>query len=293
MLLFEKEQVKNAINLSCFMDFMNEIEPLYHEEIPLPLIALFPWNDIQKILSDFIVTGLSNLTDAHGQSPSVVLPQIIKGVYFCLAEDARHFTIHGSLYYDEVDWAAGTDYDYKPCTELFTQLSDALASLQMSSETIQDLLYLFAAFTLLKTLKKVDSIPDVANAAMALGYCDGDILILGHFIDQQFSEQIKIIEDGQYENPSTQPVQVYKPVAPRGDLWYYMRTYCMGFIEEHELTERFLEFGETEAKRISDEFKSQLSLNQCPLCNALKKTPRARLCLKCGEFTPPTTGLHS
>lgn len=71
-----------------------------------------------------------------------------------------------------------------------------------------------------------------------------------------------------------------------------MRDNFMVFIKEHGITERFFEFGETEAKQISDEFKSQLILNQCPLCNALKKTPRARLGLKCGEFTPPNVNIQ-
>ena len=287
MLLFTSEPVKKALTLTHFIDFITEIAPLYDEEIPLSLIARFPWDDIQKILHEFIIIGLNNLTDSDSQPPNPPLPQFIKGVYFCLAEDAYHFSIHGSLYYNENDWAAGTDYDYKESTELFTQLSRELVSLKLDSEITQDLLYMFAVFTLLKTLKTIDNIPDIANAAMALGYCDGDILILGHFIEQQFSEHLEIIEDGQYDNSSTQPVQVHKPVAPRGDLWSYMKSNCMVFINDHGLTERFYEFGETEAKRISDEFKSQLILNQCPLCNAIKKTARARLCLKCGEFTPP------
>lgn len=287
MLLFEKEQAKKATHLSRFMDFINEIVPMYEGEIPLELIAFYPWDQIQKILSELIITGLHNFTDSAGQPPGVVLPKIIKGVYFCLADDARHFSIYGSLYYNEEDWAASTDYEYVNSTELFMQLSDGLASLQLDSKIIPDLLYMFAAFTLLKTLRPIDGIQVVANAAMALGYSDGDILTLGHFIDQQFNECIEIVENGAYGNPSRKPVEVYRPVAPRGELWDYMRTNCMAFIQEHGLLERFSELGETEAERISDEFKGQLNFNWCPLCNAIKKTPRARLCLKCGEFTPP------
>ena len=287
MLLFEKEQVKKATHLSRFMDFINEIVPLYEEEIPLYLIAFYPWDEIQKRLSELIITALRNFTDSDGQSPSVVLPKILKGVYFCLADDAQHFSIHGSLYYNEEDWSAGADYDYKDSTELFMQLSDELVSLQLDSKVIQDLLFMFAAFTLLKTLRTIDDIKDVANAAMALGYSDGDILTLGHFLDQQFNEHIEIVENGAYENPSTAPVEVYRPVAPRGDLWSYMKANFMAFIQEHGLLERFCELGETEAERISEEFKGQLNFNRCPLCHAIKKTPRARLCLKCGEFTPP------
>ncbi|MGQ3891071.1 hypothetical protein [Legionella sp. CNM-4043-24] len=287
MLIFEKEQVKKATHLNRFTDFINEIAPLYEAIIPFDVIAIFPWDDIQKILSEYIITGLRELTDSAGQSPDVVLPDSIKGVYFCLADDARHFSIHGSLYYNEIDWAAQADYDYKGSNELFTQLSDALRSLSLSIEVTQDLLYLFAAFTLLKTLRKIDSIPDVANAAMTLGYSCGDILILGRFIDQAFHEQIEIVIDGEYENPSTAPVIAHEPTEPRGDLWHYMDSYSTDFIRNHGLTERFYKLGEAEAVRISEEFKSELILNQCPLCNAIKKTPRARFCLKCGEFTEP------
>lgn len=287
MLLFEKKQVKKATHLSRFMDFINEIVPLYEEEIPLDLIAFYPWDEIQKSLSELIITGLSNFIDSAGQPPSAVLPKYLKGVYFCLADDALHFSINGSLYYNEADWAAGTDYSYNDNNDLFTQQSKRLASLLMNSQITQDLLYMFVAFTLLKTLRTIDDIKDVANAAMALGYSDGDILILGHFLDQQFSEHIEIVENGAYENPSTAPVKVYSPVAPRGDLWRYMGANFMAFIEEQGLSERFCELGEREAERISDEFKGQLNFNRCSLCHAIKKTPRARLCLKCGEFTPP------
>lgn len=292
MLIFENEQVKKATHLNRFIDFINEIAPLHNEEIPLDVVAIFPWDGIQKILGELIVTGLRDLTDSAGQSPNVVLPKIIKGVYFCLADDARHFSIHGSLYYNETDWSAEAEYDYADSNELFTQLSNALVSLSLDTQTTQDLLYMFTTFTLLKTLRKIDGIPDVANAAMTLGYCGGDILILGHFIDHEFNEHIEIVEDGEYENPSTAPVRIYKPTAPRGELWNYMSSNVMVFIEEHGLTERFYEFGETEAERIRDEFKSELILNQCPLCNAIKKTPRARFCLKCGEFTPPRVNIQ-
>jgi hypothetical protein len=287
MMIFEKEQVKEATHLSRFMDFINEIVPLYEEEIPLYLIAFFPWDEIQKRLRELIITALRNFTDSAGQSPSVALPKILKGVYFCLADDARHFSAHGSFYYNEEDWAASADYSYQDSAELFMQLSDDLASLQLDAEVIRDLLFMFAAFTLLKTLRTINNIKDVANAAMALGYSDGDILILGHFLDQQFNEHIEIVENGAYENPSTAPVEVYIPVAPRGELWNYMKDNFTAFLQEHGFLKRFCELGETEAERIRDEFKSQLNFNRCPLCNALKRTPRARLCIKCGEFTPP------
>ncbi|MFJ1268537.1 hypothetical protein ACD661_08225 [Legionella lytica] len=284
MLLFEKEPVKKALHLDRFMDFINEIVPLYEEEIPLELIALLPWDELQKRLSEYISAGLGNLTDSAGQPPGAVFPKILKGVYFCLGD---YFSIHGSLYYNEVDWAANAAYDYKDSSELFMQLWNELVSLQLDLKIILDLRYMFAVFTSLKTLRTIDGIKDIANAVMALGYSDGDILTLGYFSEQQFQEHIEIVDNGEYENPSTAPVEVPRPVVPRGDLWDYMRSYCMTFIQEQGLQERFWEFGGAEAERISHEFKEQLILNRCPLCHAIKKTPRARLCLKCGEFTPP------
>ena len=280
--MFEKEQVKKAVRLTHFMDFINKISPFY-DDIPLDVLGLFPWNDDQETLGHYIENGLKNLADDFGQPPST----IIKGVYFCLADDARHFSIHGSLYYNEADWAANTYYNYNIDIELFSNLSDELTLLQLDSEVIQDLLYLFSAFTLLKTLNTIDNIPYIANTTMALGYCDGDELILGYFLNQNFIEHIEIIENGEYENPSAAPVIVREPLAPRGDLWMYMFYNCMSFMETHELTGRFYKFGEEEAERICDTFKNQLTLNHCPLCDAIRKTPRARLCLKCGEFTPP------
>lgn len=65
----------------------------------------------------------------------------------------------------------------------------------------------------------------------------------------------------------------------------------MDFLQERGLLERFYALGEAEAERISDEFKNQLNLNRCPLCHAIKKTPRARLCLKC-DVIQQTGGLR-
>lgn len=106
-------------------------------------------------------------------------------------------------------------------------------------------------------------------------------------INQHVIEHIEINDNVEYIHSSTAPIIVEKRVEPCGDLYFYMRHYCMSFIKEHGLTERFYAFGEKEAERISKTFGSQLFLNICPLCSAIKKTPRARLCLKCGEFTPP------
>jgi hypothetical protein len=88
---------------------------------------------------------------------------------------------------------------------------------------------------------------------------------------------------------STAPVQVSKPTAPCGDLWEYLKFNYAKFLQEQGLFERFLEFGETEAQRISECFKDLLFINECPLCGNIKKTPRARLCLKCGDFTFPNS----
>ncbi len=97
-----------------------------HLEIPIEIIASLPWHEFQKILQDYVISGLNNLTDSASRPPDYILPKTLKGIFFCLADDAQHFTIHGSLYYDEIDWTAEADYDYKTHTELFSQLSQDL-----------------------------------------------------------------------------------------------------------------------------------------------------------------------
>lgn len=74
MLLFTNEQVKKALTLTHFIDFITEIAPLYDEEIPLNVVALFPWDAIQKILHEFIILGLNNLTDSDSQTPNPPYP---------------------------------------------------------------------------------------------------------------------------------------------------------------------------------------------------------------------------
>jgi hypothetical protein len=228
------------------------------------------------------------MKDNSGQFLSASCLEMLKGVHFCLADDARHFSLHGSIYYNEEDWAANADYGYSDDMNLLTELSDELIAMKLDPQLVQDIVYIFTAFVLLKTLRTSNnSMQAIANVGLALSYCDGDYLILGDFVNHLFRENIKIISE--YENPSTAPVRVSKPTAPCGDLWEYLKFNYAKFLQEQGLIERFLEFGEAEAQRISECFKDQLFINECPICGNIKKTPRARLCLKCGDFTFPNS----
>jgi hypothetical protein len=287
MQLFKEDNIKKALRLTNFIDFLDETKLFYGQKNLLECIRLLPWQERQNELGNFIITGLNNLKNDCGQPIDMVLNEKTKGIYFCLAGDASDLSIHASLYSNETDWAANAKY-YNPInTTVFEKLSTKLGEIFLKSDVTQEILYSFAAFTLLKTLKTINNLQFLANATIVLGYSDGDELILGQYLNQQFIENIELIEDGKYENSSTAPIISHESLSLRGELWDYMLINCMPFIKKHGLTERFYKFGEEEARQIKEVFKNQLWLNQCPLCDAIKKTPQARLCLKCGEFTMP------
>jgi hypothetical protein len=124
----------------------------------------------------------------------------------------------------------------------------------------------------------------MANAVIAFGYSDGDELILGHFNNGKFIQNIKVIENGYYANPSTAPVIEYE-VKDRGILWDYLRSNYSQLLKELELWDHLSQGDEEEATKIAHEFADLIFLNYCQLCGNIKKTPRARYCLKCDNFT--------
>lgn len=285
MKLFEKAQVKKATKHNYFMEFIHEITPFLEEAIPLNTLDLIDWKKSQEILNDFIIWGLSNLQNSANKSP-ISFSKPIKGVYFCLADDAANFSIHGSFYSNESEWAANADFYTRDDFDLFSHLSDKLFFLKMEPQLVENVLFLFTAFTLLKTLNETQDIPDIANAYMALGFCSGDELGLGQFSNKKFIEHIEIVEDGYYPNPSTAPAVIKKTIE-KGDFWFYLRRFHEPFLNEYGLMEQLQESGEKEAFRISKMFADILNLNYCSICGTLKKTPKARLCLTCKKFTGP------
>lgn len=73
----------------------------------------------------------------------------------------------------------------------------------------------------------------------------------------------------------------------RGILWEYINHNYHQILREKGLYEEFTFGGEPIARKLYEEFKGRMQLNHCPNCGNLKKTPKARQCLKCGEFHDP------
>jgi hypothetical protein len=240
------------------------------------------WSDAQTKLITLIIESLKHWI---GINEMIVPEEGLKGVYFCLGYEGAYLDIGGSLYFNETDWAANADFDLRDGEEirqLMFHFSSNLLSLPLPSNKTTDLMYLFVAFVINKAMERADNIDAIAHAGISLGFNDGDELILGHFVNKKFVQDIKIIDS--YENPSTAPE--YEPVAvePRGDLWHYLQHNYLAFIKEQGLAEPFTCNGEEEAKRILEAFKKDIFVNHCAQCNFIKKTPKAQLCLNCGAF---------
>ena len=105
------EHIKNNIK-SC-PDFEG-----FFESINCKIVG-FPWDHYQKMLCNEILRSLNNL------KPNSNLPVIpkegLRGVYFCLGDDGYHFSIAGSLYFDEIDWAANADFYHKDNLDKYVQ----------------------------------------------------------------------------------------------------------------------------------------------------------------------------
>lgn len=303
--IFKNEQVKLLLSQENFLDFFNQINPLIGNRIELNKISLCPWNDYQEQFLSFIVTALTNPIPSQDELQDSILPKL-KGVYFCLGDDGRYFSIHGSLYYNEIDWAANADFDFtsakeddflqylsEELTPFLQQHPKALLNSSADTQPLTDLIYLFSAFTILKAMETINNNPYIANASIAMGYSDGgDELIFGHFSNGKFIKNIQIVPDGHYETPSSAPTVVIEPIEPRGPLWKYLQHNYSKLIKGLGLMEQFIKCGEDEAERISKVFQDYLVINRCSRCQFIKKTPRARLCLNCGEFLPPDDNIQ-
>ena len=127
-------------------------------------------------------------------------------------------------------------------------------------------------------------VPDVlANAGIALGYSDGDELILGHFQNCNFVGELRITKE--YDKQFSAPI--VRSFAERGALWNYLQHNYYRYLKAEGLEDRFIMLGEAEAERICALYKNIIFVNKCNKCNFIKMTPKARLCQNCGDFTPP------
>ena len=285
MNIFKNKSIKNAMSYSNFIDFIKDIES--EIKINFSTILELPWDNYQKSLATIITKSLytfkQEALDCNIKIPATGL----KGIYFCLGDDAKSLCIAGSLYFNEIDWAANADLyasDDAMATDLISNIVDSLDSLELHKSSIPDLIYLFSAFTINKAITTLDNIPEIANAGVVLGYSDGDELILGHFVKSKFIQKIKIVKDGKYKSLSSiKNVHIERPTT--GPIYNYLRWNYRDFIKENNLQEWLEKGGELEAKRISTKFKKYIFINRCPKCDFIKMTPLARLCLSCGDFS--------
>jgi hypothetical protein len=279
--IFQQNTVIHALSCPDFITFIKKIEMF--DSLGGDKILQLPWPDAQTKLTALIVESLTHWIVIN-ETP--VPEEGLKGVYFCLGYEGAYLDICGSLYFNETDWAANADFSPRDNGEeilqLMLYLSSNLLSIPLPSNKITDLMYLFVAFVINKAMEQAGNIDAIAHAGISLGFNDGDELILGHFVNKKFVQDIKIIDS--YENPSTDPE--YEPIVlePRGDLWHYLQHNYSAFIKEQGLADLFIYNGEQEAERILETFKKDIFVNHCAQCNFIKKTPKAQLCLNCGAF---------
>lgn len=74
----------------------------------------------------------------------------------------------------------------------------------------------------------------------------------------------------------------------RGELWQYVVHNYRSMLWEAGVYQNELDYGgEPAAEKVFERYKDIMQLNYCSNCGNLKKTPKARLCLKCGQFHDP------
>ncbi|MBU1927345.1 MAG: DUF1629 domain-containing protein [Pseudomonadota bacterium] len=128
--------------------------------------------------------------------------------------------------------------------------------------------------------------------------CMGEHLIardaeyLGHIL---VSEELKKVFDTErftgirLVRPEDYYTDLYgaHPSTPRGDVWNYINRNYKRYLLENDLFEEFSQEGEDVAEKIAEQHKDGIFLNRCPNCGNLKITPKAKVCLKCGESHEP------
>lgn len=294
--LIQRENfIKRVIAQNDFIAVLKQTEksrkPYFDELLKLP------WQDYQNTLTHFIIeffNGLKNNRDIF--THSAIPADGLKGVYFCLGDDGVAFDMGGSLYFNESDWAANATFDFGYNSELEDLLFKIEAVLmllksnhddEITYDEITDIFYLFDVFTLFKALEKVENIAEVKNAGIAIGYSEGDELILGYFSEGKFVKDIKIVWNGEHENPSSAPSDPSVDPAFRGPLWGYLQHNYHEFLKAQNRYEQFVCDGEKLAEKIIEEFKDYIFINRCEKCGHIKKTSKAKLCLNCGAVIDP------
>lgn len=274
----------DIISSECFEMFIRK-----NKTEMLPKIEGVSWNHYQTTLSNIITKEFQSfkVTKSCSDKTSFIPSAGVKGVYFCLGDDGYSLSISGSLYVNESDWAANAEF-YPQAVEypdkIFHHISKELISHNINETDITYILFLFTLFTICKVMPKLENIPEVKNALIVLGYSDGDEFILGKFTESKFELNINVNPDGAYEHPSTAISLPVKTII-RGEYYDYLKHNYMPLIRANGLAEQLYNGGEVEAINIFNQLKDHLFINICSRCGSLKKTPRARLCLTCHDFT--------
>ena len=216
-------------------------------------------------------------------------PESLKGVYFCLEDDARALTIAGSMYFDEEDWAANADFYSDDCelcdriTNLRKQLDNALGEI-IEEKHIEYLIFSYLAYLCYNFLPSLHLSKVLKNSGIAIGYSDGDEITIGSFYNGTFVPNLVDVEIVGYSKPSSVTEPAKLEFASRGPLWEYLFWNYKDVISEAGLLDQFYIGGEEGAKQIGQSLQNKIYINACQKCGHIKKTPRARLCLGCGDF---------
>lgn len=125
--------------------------------------------------------------------------QGLKGVYYCLGPTGDNISVSGSRYFGEEDWAARAEYypDYED--DNFFLLNDIKCEIDSEysypNENVDNLALILVAFSIIKAMKTKKPIKEIGNASIAMGYSDGEELMIGSFKKQKFAKEIKVISE--------------------------------------------------------------------------------------------------
>lgn len=279
-----KKARESVLKSKNFIDFVSDLYP--HIIDAHKIVKEIGWNDFQAELRKSIKESLLTFNVEAKAFGNKIPASGFKGIYFCLGDDCRSLAIGGSYYFNEEDWAANAEIyaEHPDDYEIVHRLSCELEGFAREEE--ESIIYLFVAYTLVHLLMEGCNIPFLINTGIAIGYSDGDEVILGNFENSKFIPGIKLIKDGNYKTPSSAP-KIETMRTNTGPLWEYLRHNYSQFLREHNLYHKLEEGGEEEAEKMAKKYKNDLFINKCRKCSFIKMTPSARQCLNCMDFCDP------
>ncbi|NKB46552.1 MAG: hypothetical protein GKR77_02075 [Legionellales bacterium] len=198
------QELIKLIPTGTFADYLLEIKQHRPKLFTYEQAWQLPWGEYQQALIEDIVKAIDRLEEAETAELNQAIPATgLAGIYFCIGDDGRSFTIGGSLYFNEDDWAANADF-YPNCREadnlMFEITSEIVDNLdvkpwKIDGCSISQLMYVFSAFTVFHAMYQIENKPALMNCGMAIGYSDGGELTLGQFKNGKFEAGLKIIEE--------------------------------------------------------------------------------------------------